>query len=151
MRIERERELVLVGAAGVMVSAYMHFYLYFWGGYRGISIDRIAGIDISRSFALNAIAGLVIAELLVLSLRFDRIVLPSAALGGLFALGSLGAYVLARTSGLLGFTESGWSFEAVVSKLAEVVAVLALGSVIALAGRERAGSRREAHAADRSG
>jgi hypothetical protein len=146
-----QRELVLVGAAGVLVSAYMHFYLYFWGGYRGISIDRVAGIDISRSFALNAIAGLVIAELLVLSLRFDRLVLPSAVLGALFALGSLGAYVLARTSGLLGFTETGWSVEAVVSKLAEVVAVAALGTVLAIAGRERSASRREAHAADRSG
>jgi hypothetical protein len=145
------RELVLTGAAGVLVSAYMHFYLYFWGGYRGISIDRIAGIDISRSFALNAIAGLVIAELLVLSLRFDRLLLPSAALGTLFALGSLGAYTLARTSGLLGFTESGWSLEAVVSKVAEIIAVLALGTVLVVAVRERSPSRREAHAADRSG
>jgi len=146
-----QRGLVLVGAAGVLISGYMHFYLYFWGGYRGISIDRIAGIDISRSFALNAIAGLVIAELLVLSLRYDRLVLPSAALGGLFSLGSLGAYVLALIFDVLGSTETGWSSEAVVSKLAEVVAALSLGTVIALAGRERAGSRREAHAADRSG
>src|SRR6478736_9672136 len=100
MTAMRQR-LLIVGAAGVLVSAYVHFYLYFWGGYRGISIDRIAGIDISRSFALNAIAGLVIAELLVLSLRYDRLVVPAAALGVLFALGALGAYVLARTSGLL--------------------------------------------------
>ena len=39
----------------------------------------------------------------------------------------LGAYALARTSGLLGFTESGWSTEAVISKTAEIVAILALG------------------------
>ena len=56
------RPLLLVGAAGVLVSAYPHCYLYFWGGYRGISIDRVLGVDISRSFALNAIAGLVIAD-----------------------------------------------------------------------------------------
>ena len=93
--ITRQR-LVLVGAAGVLVSAYMHFYLYFWGGYRGISIDRIAGIDISRSFALNAIAGLVIAELLVLSLRFDRLSKPAAVLGVLYALGAIGGYALAQ-------------------------------------------------------
>jgi hypothetical protein len=120
--------LILIGAAGVLVSAYMHFYLYFWGGYRDISVDRIAGLDISRSFALNAIAGLVIAELLVLSLRFDRLAKPAAVLGGLFALGAIGAYALARTSGLLGFTESGWSTEAVISKTAEVVAVVSLGA-----------------------
>jgi hypothetical protein len=124
--------LLLIGAASVLVSGYMHFYLYFWGGYRGISIDRIAGIDISRSFALNAIGGLVIAELLVLSLRWDRLAKPAALLGVLFAVGALVAYTLARTSGLLGFTESGWSTEAVISKLAEVVAVVSLGAYLVL-------------------
>jgi hypothetical protein len=121
-------KLIVLGAAAVLLSGYMHFYLYFWGGYRGISIDRIAGIDISRSFVLNAIAGLVIAELLVLSLRFDRLATPAAVIGVLFALGAIGAYTLARTSGLLGFTESGWSTEAVIAIAAEVVAVLALGA-----------------------
>jgi hypothetical protein len=120
--------LVLAGAAGVLVSAYMHFSLYFWGGYRGISIDRVAGLDISRSFALNAIAGLVIAELLVLSLHFDRFAKPAAVLGVLFGLGALGAYGLARTSGLLGFAESGWTVEAAVAKVAEITAVLSLGA-----------------------
>jgi hypothetical protein len=116
-----------VGAAGVLVSGYMHFYLYFWGGYRGISIDRVGGIDISRSFALNAIAGLLIAELLVLALRYDRLAKPAALLGVLFAVGAIIGYVLARTSGLLGFTESGWSTEAVISKAAEAVAIASLG------------------------
>jgi hypothetical protein len=128
--MDTRRGLVLIGAASVLLSAYMHFYLYFWGGYRGISVDRIAGLDISRSFALNAIAGLVIAELLVLSIRFDRLAKPAAVLGVLFALGALGAYALARTSGLLGFTESGWSAEAVISKAAEVVAVFSLGTYL---------------------
>ena len=125
-----QRVGVVVGAGAVLVSAYMHFYLYFWGGYRGISPERVAGLDISRSFALNAIVGLVIAELLVLSLRYDRLTLPAAALGVVFALGALGAYTLSRTSGLLGFTESGWSTEAVISKSAEGVAVLSLGAVL---------------------
>src|SRR4051794_1333232 len=126
------RPLLVVGATGVLVSAYMHCYLYFWGGYRGISIERVLGIDISRSFALNAVAGLVIAELLVLSLRVERLAVPAAVLGVGFAAGALGAYALARTSGLLGFTESGWSTEAVISKAAEVVAVLALGGFVVL-------------------
>jgi len=121
------RPLLLVGAAGVLVSAYMHFYLYFWGGYRGINIDRVLGIDISRSFALNAVAGLVVAEILVLSLRYERLAIPGAVIGIAFALGALGAYVLARTSGILGFTETGWSTEAVISTTAEVIAALALG------------------------
>ena len=128
--MDSRSRLILLGAAGVLVSAYMHFYLYFWGGYRSISVDRIAGLDISRSFALNAIAGLVLAELLVLSLRFDRLAKPAAVLGVLFALGAIGAYTFARTSGLLGFSESGWSTEAVISKAAELVAVLSLGAFL---------------------
>ena len=128
-----------IGAAGVAVSAYMHFYLYFWGGYRGISIDRIAGLDISRSFALNAIAGIVIAELIVASLHFDRLAVPAAALGLGFAAGALGAYTLSRTSGLLGFSENGWTTEAVISKLAELVAVIALGTFLVTSLTERRG------------
>ena len=135
-----QRAGVVVGATAVLVSAYMHFYLYFWGGYRGISPERVAGLDISRSFALNAIAGLVIAELLVLSLRFDRLRIPAAVLGILFAIGALGAYALSRTSGLLGFTESGWSTEAVISKTAEVIAVLSLGGVLLTSVRARRSS-----------
>lgn len=138
--------LILIGAAGVLVSGYMHFYLYFWGGYRDISVDRIAGIDISRSFALNAIAALVIAELLMLSLRFDRWAKPAAVLGLLFALGAIGAYALARTSGLLGFSESGWSTEAVISKSAELVAVLSLGAFLLTSARSA--PRRAAPSAD---
>lgn len=139
--------LILVGAAAVLVSGYMHFYLYFWGGYRGISIDRVVGIDISRSFALSAIAGLVIAELLVLSLLVDRLAVVGAALGVVFAAGALGAYALARTSGLLGFTETGWSSEAVISKAAEVVALVSLGGYLV----DRAlSSGKEQRAADRS-
>ena len=115
----RTRETYLsVGAASVALSAYMHFYLYFWGGYRAISIDRFAGLDISRSFALNAIFGIVIAELLVVSVRFRRLAVPAAALGLGFAAGALGAYTLSRTSGLLGFTENQWTPEAMISKLA---------------------------------
>jgi hypothetical protein len=135
--MDSRARLILIGAAGVLVSGYIHFYLYFWGGYRSISIDRIAGLDISRSFALNAIAGLVIAELLVLSLRFDRLAMPAAALGVLYALGAIGAYTLARTSGLLGFSESGWSTEAVIAMVVEIVAVLALGAYLLTSVRRR--------------
>ena len=135
--------LLLVGAAAVLVSGYTHFSLYFWGGYRGISIDRVLGIDISRSFALTAVAGLVIVEILVLSLRYERLAVPGAVLGVGFAVGALGVYALARTSGILGFTESGWSGEAVISKTAEVIAAVSLGAFLV----ECAVSRRRGHAA----
>ena len=125
----------MIGATGVLVSAYIHFYLYFWGGYRGISIDRIAGLDISRSFALNAVAGLVIAELLVMAWwlrQFERV---AALLGVLFAVGAIIAYVLARTSGLLGFTENGWTAEAVIAEAAQVIAVVSLVWYLVIASR----------------
>lgn len=133
--MDARRGLLVIGAAGVLVSAYMHFYLYFWGGYRGISIDRVAGIDISRSFALNAVLGLLIAEVLVLALRYDRLAKPAAALGILFAVGAIVGYALARSSGLLGFTESGWSIEAVISKAAEAVAIVSLAAFLVLSVR----------------
>ena len=129
--------LLIVGATGVAVSAYMHFYLYFWGGYRGISIDRVAGLDISRSFALNAIVGIIITELIVVSIRFRRFSVPAAVLGLGFAAGALGAYTLSRTSGLLGFTETQWTTEAVISKLAELIAVIALGTFLLSSVSER--------------
>ncbi len=131
------RGLLLIGAAAVLVSGYIHFYLYFWGGYRGISIDRVVGLDISRSFALNAIAALVIAELLVIGSRVDRLARPAAVLGVLFAVGAIGAYVLSRTSGLLGFSENSWSVEAVIAETAQVVAVVALSSYLIASTRTR--------------
>ena len=136
------RSLLLVGAAGVLVSAYMHCYLYFWGGYRGISIDRIAGIDISRSFALNAIVAVVIAEALVLGLRYRALLLPAAAVGAGFALATLVAYFLSRTRGLLGFKETATTTEAVVAMMAEAVALVTL---VPVAARELRRQRRPAH------
>ena len=53
------RYLLLVGAAGVLVSAYMHCYLYFWGGYRGISIDRVVAGKIVESWEITDDAGLL--------------------------------------------------------------------------------------------
>jgi hypothetical protein len=128
---------LVVGAGAVLVSAYVHFYLYFWGGYRGISPERVLGADISRSFAVNAIAGLVIAELLVVSLRWEQLTLPATVLGVLFAAGALAAYLLTRTTGFLGFTEHRTTIEAVIAKSAEVVALVTLGSLLPAVFRSR--------------
>ena len=124
------RTLLIVGAAGVLVSAYIHYYLYFHGGYRGISVDRVLGLDISRSFALQAISGFFIAWALVLSLRWDRWAMPAAVVGTLFAAGALIAYVLARTSGLLGFTDDQTSTEAVIAVASELATVASLGTYV---------------------
>jgi len=135
----RSRALLVIGAVAVLVSGWVHFYLYFRGGYRGIAPESVAGLTISRSFALNAIAAVVIAEALVLATRIERLARPAAAAGALFAAATLVAYALSRTSGLLGFEESTTSTEAVIALVAEIVAVVALVPVaLGAVGRRRA-------------
>ena len=115
-----------IGAVALLVSGWIHFYLYFRGGYRGIAPDEALGLTISRSFALNAIAALVIAEALVLALRYRALLMPAAAGGVGFAIATLVAYFLSRTRGLLGFNETATTTEAVVALAAETVVLLAL-------------------------
>jgi hypothetical protein len=119
-----------IGAAGLLVSGWVHFYLYFRGGYRGIAPDEVVGLTISRSFALNAIAAVVIAEALILGLRYRALLLPAAAVGVGFAVATLVAYFLSRTRGLLGFTETATTTEAVVAMVAEAAAILTLVPVV---------------------
>ena len=133
------RIMLVVGAAGVLVSSYIHYYLYFHGGYRGISIDRVLGLDVSRSFALQAISGFVIAWVLVLSVRWTRWATPAAIVGALFAASSLVAYTLARTSGLLGFTDDQTSTEAIIAVTSEVVAVVSLATFVVIGLKTRTG------------
>ncbi len=124
------RVLALVGAAGIFTSGYVHYYLYFEGGYRGIHPENVLGLTISRAFILNAIAAVVIAEALVVSLRWPRLALPAALAGLGLAATTLVAYVFTRTTGFLGFSDTQATFEAVVAGVAEVVAVVALAGVI---------------------
>jgi hypothetical protein len=124
----RKPLLLLVGAVAVLVSAYVHYYLYFKGGYRDIAPDSFAGLTISRAFAVNAIAGLVIAWALVVSLGVPKLAVPAALAGLGFAAATLGAYLLSRTVGLLGFEDNQLNWEGVVAFAAEVVALASLGS-----------------------
>jgi hypothetical protein len=116
----------VAAAIALLVSGWVHFYLYFRGGYRGIAPDSALGLTISRSFALNAIVAVVVAEALVLGLRHRALLLPAAALGIGFAIATLVAYFLSRTRGLLGFEEHTTTTEAVLAMVAEMVAIVAL-------------------------
>ena len=111
------RIMLVVGAAGVLVSSYIHYSLYFHGGYRGF----------------------LIAWMLVVSLRWTRWATPAAIVGALFAASSLVAYTLARTSGLLGFTDDQTSTEAIIAVTAEVVAVASLGAYVVSGRKARRG------------
>jgi hypothetical protein len=132
---------VVVGAIAVLVSGWVHLYLYFRGGYRGITIDSGVWLTISRSFALNTIAAVIIAEALVLSLRFRALLLPAAALGVGFAVATLVAYFLSRTRGLLGFHETATTTEAVVGMAAEAVTLVTLAPVLLAELRDRLRTR----------
>ena len=122
--------MTTIGAVALLVSGWVHFYLYFRGGYRGIAPDEVAGLTISRSFALNAFAAVVIAEALILGLRYRALLLPAAAVGVGFAVATLVAYFLSRTRGLLGFEETATTTEAVVAMVAEAAALLTLVPVV---------------------
>ena len=122
-----KRSLVLL-AAGLLVAASggIHLRLY-REGYREISVDRVLGIDISRAFALNAVAGLLIGIALVAAaLGLIRGTIPAVA-GLVFSGGAIVAYTLSRTVGLLGFEESRWITEAYWAEAVQVAAVLLLG------------------------
>jgi hypothetical protein len=127
----------VVGATALLVSGWVHFYLYFRGGYRGIAIDSVLGLNISRSFALNAIAAVVIAEAVILGLRYRALLLPAAAVGVGFAVATLVAYFLSRTRGLLGFKETATTTEAVIGMVSEAVVLLTLVPVTVMELRAR--------------
>jgi hypothetical protein len=100
-------------AAALAVSGISHAYLYIHG-YRHIP-------NIGTAFLFQASVSVAVAVLLVLGgpgwLRW-----AAAALAG----GSLVAFALSRTVGVLGFTERGWqpSPHAEISAVAEVLTVV---------------------------
>jgi len=100
-------------AAALAVTGVTHAYLFIHG-YRHIP-------NIGTAFLLQASVCCAVAVLLVVGgpgwLRW-----AAAALSA----GSLGAFALSRTVGLLGFTERGWqpAPHAAISVIAEVLAVV---------------------------
>ncbi|GAA4292434.1 hypothetical protein [Mycobacterium paraffinicum] len=100
-------------AASLAVSAASHAYLYVHG-YRHIP-------DIGAAFLVQASASFAIALLILLGgpgwLRW-----AGAAVAG----GSLIAFALSRTTGVMGFSEQGWqpAPHAAISVTAEVLTVL---------------------------
>jgi hypothetical protein len=118
----------MLAAVGVLVSAAVHLWLWF-DGYRDIEV-------IGPAFMLNAVAGVVIAGLLVAWRHWIPLFL---AIG--FGASTLGAFIISATVGLFGVQES-WTGGAVLTAAAsEVVAILA--GLVALVQEHPWGSRRE--------
>jgi len=112
----------LAAATFVLAGGYIHFDLW-RGGYRAIEY-------IGPLFVANA----VVSVLLVLALLLRPDVRVAVA-GVVFSLGSLAALVLSRTTGLLGFTERGWSDMAVQATTAEIGAIVAIALLMVARGR----------------
>jgi len=110
-------KLRMLAAAGVLVSAAVHLYLWF---------DVFRQTDVvGPAFMLNAVGGTIIAVLLVVWRHWIPLVL---AVG--FGVFTLGAFLIAATVGLFGVHElwTGWAvWTAAVS---EVVAIVAAGTLL---------------------
>ena len=143
--------MLLVATVAVLVSGYVHFYLYFEGGYRGIHPQSVLGLTISRAFILNAVAAVIIAEALVAATCWAKWILPAAAAGIVFAVSALAAYTLTRTAGFLGFSDTQHPTAAAIAVTTEAITVVSLAAVIAaelyLRGEQRPQSR---HAGSRA-
>lgn len=107
----------LAAATFVLAGGYIHIDLW-RNGYRAIEF-------IGPLFVANAVVSVLLAVALLV--RPGALV---AAAGVLFSVGSLVALVLSRTTGLLGFTERGWSDMAVQATTAELGAVVAIALVV---------------------
>ena len=98
-------------ALAALVSAAVHLILWF-DGYRDLSV-------VGPAFLVNALAGVVIAALLV---RWDHWLPAFLALG--FGLSTLGAFVLSTTVGLFGVHEQWRGGRVLTAAAAEVVCIL---------------------------
>lgn len=107
----------LAAATFILAGGYIHLDLW-RGGYRAIEY-------IGPLFVANAVASVLLVVALLL--RADMRV---ALAGVVFSVGSLVALVLSRTTGLLGFTERGWSDMAVQATTAELGAIVAIALVM---------------------
>lgn len=101
-----------LAAAGVLLSADVHFDLWYANGFR--EIDTIGPL-----FLLNAIGGLVIGLVLLCWRHW----LPALAAAG-FGVATLVAFYLSVTIGLFNFKEIATGEPQVLAEVAEYVAVV---------------------------
>jgi hypothetical protein len=107
----------IVTAVAALISAAVHFILWWFEDYRAIDM-------IGPAFLLNAVAGLVIAVMLLTWRHW----IPAFLVTG-FGLSTLGAFVLSATVGLFGVHETwsgGWVLTAAASEVVCIVGGLLL-------------------------
>src|SRR3954468_18295074 len=110
-------KLRMLAAAGVLVSAAVHLYLW-------LHVFRHTDV-VGPAFMVNAVGGATIAVLLVTWRHWIPLVL---AVG--FGASTLGAFIIAATVGLYGVHEHWTGWEVWTAAAAEIVAILAAGTLI---------------------
>jgi hypothetical protein len=107
----------MLAAAGVLVSAAVHLYLWF-------HVFRHAHV-VGPAFMVNAVGGTAIAVLLVTWRHWVPLVL---AVG--FGVATLGAFIIAATAGLYGVHEHWTTWEVWTAAAAEIVVIVAAGTLL---------------------
>ncbi|MEO7351503.1 MAG: hypothetical protein ABIW17_06365, partial [Marmoricola sp.] len=114
---ENPMKMRMLAAAGVLVSAAVHLYLWF---------DVFRHTDVvGPAFMLNAVGGTTIAFLLVLWRHWVPLVF---AVG--FGASTLGAFFIAATVGLFGVHEHWTGWAVWTAAASEVLAIVAAGTVL---------------------
>lgn len=104
-------------AASLLVSAWVHFWLWFDLGFSGIDV-------IGPAFVVNAVAGIIIATAVLAWYHW----LPMLLAVG-FGVSTFGAFVVSATVGLFGVHEpwvGTWQMTANVSEVVSIVVGLVL-------------------------
>jgi hypothetical protein len=117
------RGLRFLGAVLILMNGGVHLYLWHQA-YSAVSV-------IGPLFLLNAVSAVVIAAALVW--KPEAI---AALLGLALSAGTFGAFLLAATVGLFGFS-TGWNGQAVLAAVAEIGAILVLASWWAITQKKR--------------
>jgi hypothetical protein len=120
----------LIAAAAVLVSAFVHLKLWL-DGFRHLHV-------VGPAFMLNAIAGVVIAVLLV---AWKHWLAPLLAAG--FGASTLGAFAIATSSGLFGTHETWKGSYQLTAAVVEAIAIVA--GLYAVSRELRAGAPARQH------
>jgi hypothetical protein len=116
----------MVAAAGVLVSAAVHLYLWF-SAFRHTNI-------VGPAFMLNAIGGATIAVLLVTWQHWVPLLL---AFG--FGASTLGAFIIAATVGLFGVHEHWTGWTVWTAAVSEIIVMVVAGAALLEANPLRSG------------
>ena len=120
--------LQIAGAFGLVVSAAVHLFMWF---------DGVRNQTVGPMFMLNAVAGVVIAGLLI---RWRHWVPAFLTLG--FGAATLGAFIIASTVGLLGVHTRWEGFNVFAAAAAEIICIVVGASLLL---RARSAVRPAAH------